>query len=240
MNSRKPVLVAAVLALVATLFFFSVSAQRENLRTRSALTSVPVERLPQLYPVPAFELIDSQGEAFALDRMANKFWVVDFIFTTCAGPCPVMSSRMVDLYEAFADNPHVNFLSISVNPEYDTPEVLAEYAERYNADTSRWHFVTGEREAIHRLAVEGFKLGSVDEPIMHSTRFVLVDATGFIRGYYEATEDDGSISLTRDLALLLPSSTICCTIRTTFCTITSSTLGSHPTGDAYWMRRVWA
>lgn len=204
MNSRKPLLVGAVLALVGALFLLSVSAQRENLRIRSVFESGNLDRLPKLYPLPSFDLIDSHGEKFTGEKLAGSFWVVDFIFTTCAGPCPMMSSRMADLYEAFADNEKVQFLSISVNPEYDTPDVLTSYAARYGADTSRWHFVTGERDAIHRLAVEGFKLGSVEEPIMHSTRFALIDDTGYVRGYYDATDSDGSLELTRDLASLLP------------------------------------
>lgn len=205
MNSRKPVLVAAVLGVVGTMFLLSVSAQREMRRGLDLPPALGVdERLPKLYSLPTFELTDSNGEPFTQEDLAGRFWVADFIFTTCAGPCPIMSSRMADLARAFADNPAVHFLSISVNPETDTPEVLREYAHRYQADTSRWHFVTGDREAIHTLAVDGFKLGSVDEPIMHSTRFVLVDTEGYVRGYYESTEPEGSIELTRDLASLLP------------------------------------
>jgi protein SCO1/2 len=187
------------------MFLLSVSAQRDR---RGGVvfpeSYLAEQRLPKLYPLPAFELIDASGEPFTQESLAGRFWVADFIFTTCAGPCPVMSSRMADLAEAFADNPAVQFLSISVNPETDTPEVLREYADRYQADTSRWHFVTGDRNVIHSLAVEGFKLGSVDEPIMHSTRFVLVDDEGYVRGYYESSEPEGSLELTRDLTSLLP------------------------------------
>ena len=202
MNSRKYVLVLFVAILVGTLFILSVSANLENRRDMPRFGESPSNELPQLYPLPEFSLIDSNGEIFDRDAMLGKYWVADFIFTSCGGPCPIMSGRMADLHRTFADNPKINFLSISVNPEVDTPEVLKAYAKRFNADTSRWYFLTGDGKAIHELAVHGFKLGSLDDPIIHSDRLVLVDDVGMVRGYYSGTDAEGSLELTRHLTLL--------------------------------------
>jgi protein SCO1/2 len=96
----------------------------------------------------------------------------------------------------------VEFVSITVDPERDTPEVLTEYAERFGADTGRWHFLTGALPYIHDVAVTGFKVGSMDDPLIHSERLILVGREGVIRGYYDGTEADSVLELSRDIAIL--------------------------------------
>ena len=141
--------------------------------------------IPELYPVPDFALFDSREEVITLDDYADTVWVANFFFTACAGPCPTMIAHMATLQETFPPGSGVKFASYSVDPETDTPERLAAYAERYKANTVQWHFLTGPMEEINMLAYEGFKLGSVDEPVFHSTKFVLVDQKGVIRGYFD-------------------------------------------------------
>jgi protein SCO1/2 len=113
-----------------------------------------------------------------------------------------MSSQFTELQSRFANSLDLNLLSISVNPDYDTPEILNEYGKRYGADYDKWHFLTGEKEAIHKLAVDGFKVGSVEDPIFHSTRFILLDGQARIRGYYISSELEEMQQLWRDVELL--------------------------------------
>lgn len=149
------------------------------------------EGLPEYGPVPAFELTDQNGQPFTLDFLKGRPWIADFIFTSCAGTCPQMTERMAALQRRLPGELH--FVSISVDPQRDTPPVLAEYASRYGADPVRWHFLTGSAEEIPRLVSQGFRLSYAEgtdpaEPIVHSVRFVLVDPAGSIRGYYDSTD----------------------------------------------------
>ncbi len=163
--------------------------------------------LPVLGEVPEFALTDTSGKNFTLANLKGSVWVADFIFTTCGSICPVMTRHMSAVYQAYNNNPKTQFVSISVNPEYDTPEVFAKYAARYKADTRKWHFLTGDRKAISDLAVNGFKLGSVAEPVFHSSYFVLVDRNGRIRGYYDGLKPQNIQKLLRDILVCLKEKT---------------------------------
>ena len=160
------------------------------------------DELPILGELIDFRLTDQNGDEFGKEDLYGKVWVADFIFTTCAGPCPVMTGQFAELQSRFANASDLNLLSVSVNPEYDTPEILREYGERYGADYDKWHFLTGDKEAIHKLAVDGFKVGSVEDPIVHSTRFILLDGKARIRGYYISSELEEMQQLWRDAELL--------------------------------------
>lgn len=162
---------------------------------------------PILGEVPDFELTNRDGRGIRRADLAGAPWVADFIFTRCGASCPMMTLRMAKLEKALPDV-GVRFVSFSVDPEYDTPPVLQEYAESFGAP-GRWLFLTGDKTAIHRLSKEGFKLAvddgapvSQDEPILHSTRFVLVDGEGHIRGYYEAFDEEAVGKLLRELEAL--------------------------------------
>lgn len=145
--------------------------------------------------VPAFSLTDQHGKSFGSRDLDGKPWVANFVFTRCPSVCPLLSAKFKKLQGKLADMPDVQFVSFSVDPEHDTPEVLAAYAERYQAD-ARWHFLTGSLEAIEQTVVQGFKIHlgkpqpSENDPslieIMHGEHFVLIDAKGAIRGYYRA------------------------------------------------------
>lgn len=158
---------------------------------RAAQPPVLEESLQELYPVPAFALTDQNGNAFGLEDLEDKVWVAKFFFTSCSGPCPIMSANMADIYTQFAEEESVHFVSVTVDPATDTPERLAEYAAVYDANPERWHFLTGDLDIISDLALEGFKLGSPDNPVHHADRMILVDRNGMIRGYYAGTEEEG-------------------------------------------------
>lgn len=148
--------------------------------------------LPDYSAVPDFNLTERSGRQFTRQDLDGQVWVADFIFTRCAGICPVMSANMRKLQDKLPKE--IRLISFSVDPYNDTPEVLREYANRYGADPERWLFLTGDPKTIQDLSVGGFKLaldptgGTEAEPITHSSRFVLVDQAGHIRGYY-GTED---------------------------------------------------
>ena len=162
--------------------------------------------LPMLGQAPVFSLTDSTGETFtSTARLANRIWVADFFFSTCPGPCPKMAESMKLLHQRFADRPdEVSLVNISVDPENDTPGKLKIYAGKLGADIERWHFLTGPSEEIGRLVDrDGFMLASAENIINHSTRFVLVDRHGLIRGFYEGTEAAAVDLLARDIEQLL-------------------------------------
>ena len=152
------------------------------------------------YDVPGFELTDQRGQAFGSAQLLGHVWVADFVFTNCEATCPRMSSRMRALQKA--TDPSVRLVSFSVDPDRDTPPVLAAYAEKYSADPSRWTFLTGSKDVLNMLDRDTFKLGTVGTEIEHSTRFALVDRKGRIRGYYGIAEGNPVDKISHDIALL--------------------------------------
>jgi protein SCO1 len=145
--------------------------------------------LPVLGTAPPFQLTAQDGQTFSSSSLAGRVWVADFIYTNCAGPCPMMSSRMARIQSETAVSPSVTLVSFTVDPARDTPPVLAEYAKHFKADPRRWHFLTGAPERLNALGATGFRLNSVDGSLEHSTRFVLVDQRGQIRGFFAYTEE---------------------------------------------------
>ena len=168
--------------------------------------------LEPLGTLPAFDLIERRQAPLRLDDLRGKVWVADFMYTSCVEMCPLQSAEMARLQTAFADHADLRLVSISVDPEHDTPAVLTAYAENFRADPERWLFATGEPDAVARLAQEGFRLSAAsyvsgedgkDYAFIHSNRFVLVDRQGRIRGYYRSTDPDDLARLRRDLTVLL-------------------------------------
>ena len=163
--------------------------------------------LPVYGDVPAFTLVDQQGQAVSRDMLRGSVWVADFIFTRCAGQCPMMAAQMAQLAAQLPPRSGVRLVSFTVDPVWDTPEALARYAQAYPS-ASAWSFLTGEEATIRRLCREGFHLafseqGTDAEPITHSTRLVLVDRQGRIRGSYDATDEAAMHQLGRDLRRVL-------------------------------------
>ncbi len=151
---------------------------------------------PVLGALPDFRLTAHDGRPFTRDGERGRPFVADFIFTTCGGICPAMTARMAQLQHRLPEG--VAIASFSVDPEHDTPEVLARYGRDFQAGP-RWRFVTGERDALYRLATEGFKLAAMevppgerqpggDGPFVHSSKFVLVDGQARVRGYYDSED----------------------------------------------------
>jgi protein SCO1 len=162
----------------------------------------PRTPLPVLGDVPPFQLTSQTGETFERRALDGHVWVADFIFTSCPGPCPRMSSQMHEIQSATADMPDVKLVSFTVDPAHDTPAVLAAYGKHFLAQPGRWYFLTGAQNRLDAIGRAGFKLNPVDGSLDHSTRFVLVDRAARIRSYYASSDDDFPGRLLRDLRQL--------------------------------------
>lgn len=165
-------------------------------------------RPSEMGSLPDFTLVSQDGVPISGEDLRGKVWVVDFIFTRCSGPCPMMTSRMAQLQMDLSrrgDWGEIRLVSISVDPQHDTPSVLRQYARLAHADTSQWLFLTGRRTQVWDLIKHGFRLPVYDNPddasmpIAHSQKFVLIDRQGRIRGYYDATPEDTRHQLLNDL-----------------------------------------
>jgi cytochrome oxidase Cu insertion factor (SCO1/SenC/PrrC family) len=188
----------AIPLVIAGLLLLLRQAEVKQLRNRSIIS---------YGKVPQFQLTNQEGQPFGLSELKGKIWITDFIFTMCPGPCPMISSRMSELQKPL-ENTDVHLVSVSVDPEHDTPTVLRGYAEKLRAQPHRWDFLTGSKSAIYDLSRNGFKLaiddGSAENGTpVHSTRVVLVDRRGVIRGYYDATAPDAVTKLLADTNHLL-------------------------------------
>lgn len=156
-----------------------------------------------------FSLTSQENKPVSLSDLKGHVWIANFIFTRCMGPCPVMSSHMSQLKTEFTD-PALRFVSFSVDPEFDTPKVLSDYAKSYKAD-SRWLFLTGESKKVYNLILESFKLAveqntdpniPAGERINHSLHFVLVDKEGHVRGYYNGSDAHAMAQLRENIKKL--------------------------------------
>jgi protein SCO1/2 len=168
-----------------------------------ALSGCLTSGLPSFTGVPPFTLTAQDGRQFrSTETLKDKVWVADFFFTTCNGPCPRMSGQMKVLQDLTQSTPDVQLVSFTVDPAHDTPEVLAAYAKRFRADPARWHFLTGPPAALQTLSMDVFQLGDIGVKLDHSTRFLLIDRKGRLRGYYDTTDATTIPQIVEDIAKL--------------------------------------
>ena len=143
-------------------------------------------------------------------QLRGKIWIADFIYTSCVDTCPLETAMMAKLQEEYAHKADIQLVSFSVDPERDTPQALSVYADKYQADPQRWFFLTGQRDRIVHLVQDGFHLAVAvilndadpSGTIPHSSRFVLVDKQGRIRGYYDSRELEAFVRLKNDIDAL--------------------------------------
>lgn len=185
-----------LLAVVVALFFAA--------RARAAGAPPPV-----LSTLPAFTLTDHAGAPFGSEALRGRPWVANFVFTRCPTVCPALSGHMAELQSRTADQPEVRLVSFSVDPGFDTPAVLAGYAERVGAGP-RWRFLTGAYDDVRRAVEDGLKIamgttgaGPIDPAdVFHGTHFVLVDGQGRVRGYHDVSRPEQVERLLADLRLI--------------------------------------
>ena len=164
--------------------------------------SVRTGTLPVIGQVTDFHLTNQSGVAIGAGDLRGRIWVGDIIFTRCPGPCVRMTTTLRALQDRLAGLPDVALFSLTADPEFDSPEVLARYARRFGADTNRWQFLTGSKAEIYRLATRDLLLVVADNAtnnsappedlFLHSTRLVLLDAEGRLRAAFDG-EDTNSV-----------------------------------------------
>ncbi|MBI3194551.1 MAG: SCO family protein [Ignavibacteriae bacterium] len=194
MNTKHIILLSAVVVVGV------VSASIKLFNT----TTDTNPQMPNIGTVPEFSLLTQDSVEFTNNDLSGQITIADFIFTSCSGPCPLMSSKMEELQEQLPEA-KIKLLSFSVDPEYDTPSILKEYGHKFNAKQDKWIFLTGERKAIYSLARYGFKLTVEDEEyaILHSTKFILIDDKAIIRGYYDYEDSTAMLRLINETRNLL-------------------------------------
>ncbi len=205
-TSRRFRPIAAVLAIVVLSAASAVGCSRSGAQSTAARSGLPV-----LATVPEFVLVNEQGRSTGLTELHGAVWIADFIFTRCAGTCPMITHRMSELAKQSAATPawrDVKFVSFSVDPDFDRPDVLRAYGKANDANPSQWTFLTGTPGVMRDLVRNGFKLPVEDQddktmPILHSEKFVIVDRLGRVRGAYDALEDAGLRDLRRELTALV-------------------------------------
>lgn len=170
---RHAALAVLALALVAFGSVLTARWMREAGSPSAAIAGAPAPSLDDFGRVPGFRLIERSGRTVSAADLTGRIWVANFIYTRCTDTCPMQTARMAKLQEAFAPERDVRFLSISVDPEYDTPAILRAYAKKFGADAERWLFLTGDKGAIYTLVRRGFHL-AVEE----STRLVTMPTHG--------------------------------------------------------------
>jgi cytochrome oxidase Cu insertion factor (SCO1/SenC/PrrC family) len=156
--------------------------------------------LPVIDQVADFTLTNQAGNATTLAGLSNRVWIADIIFTRCAGSCPVMSTEMKSLQDALPPTSQARLVTLTTDPDFDTPSMLKRYGEHYNADFQRWTFLTGSKKELAGLATASLKLGSTPVPpqdrtnsvdlFVHSTIFVVVDKQARLRGSFQ-TQGEG-------------------------------------------------
>jgi protein SCO1 len=158
--------------------------------------------------LPAFGLVDQDGAFLTHRDLAGRVWIVDFIFTRCQATCPLLTERLDRVSRRLASSRGVWKASITVDPSFDTPEILRQYAKSRGIADPTWRFLTGPADEIAALLRDGFMVAvgaapeNEREPILHSARFVLVDRLGRIRGSYNSLDDEALERLVRDAAAL--------------------------------------
>ena len=176
------------------------------------------ELLLTLQEVPPFDFINQDNEGVTNEFYKGKVYVVEFFFSSCTTICPIMNRNMLQVSQEFANQENFGIASISIDPSFDTPKVLKEYATTYNATHPNWNFLTGNQQIIHKLSNEGFKLFAAQDKddidgFSHSGLFALIDQNGVVRSrkdthgnplfYYNGLEQEGIDMLIQDIKKLL-------------------------------------
>jgi protein SCO1/2 len=174
--------------------------------------------LAEIGDVPQFSFTNQHGETISNADYKGKVYIAEFFFTTCPSICPIMNRNMVKIQNEFYGNPNLGIASFSIDPEFDTPEILTKYAESYEITSPNWHLLTGDKKEIYELANGGFNLyvgenSEVDGGFEHSGYFALIDQEGKIRSrydkhgnpiiYYDGLEAEGIRMLIEDIEQLL-------------------------------------
>ncbi len=219
----RKVLWGLLVIALAALAGFTARSWQAGTRVQGGWEEKHLEGLQVYKTAPDFSLVERSGRNVTLGDLKGKVWVVLFFYTDCRDICPLIVPQMGLLHLEYKSDPEfrkdVLFVSITVDPERDTPQILRKFAERFSADPELWLFLTGDKSTIYRLAKDGFKVGiseqenppevkektGEEKEIFHSSRLILVDRKARIRGYYSGIDAEAMVRLRRDLKKLLRS-----------------------------------
>ncbi|CAN5420288.1 SCO family protein [soil metagenome] len=204
-NNLQQATINLVLLLAIGLWLFGCTPKREALPIFGQRT---VEGSDTIYhKIAPFQFVDQDSTIITNADFKDKIYVADFFFTTCRTICPIMKAQMVRVYEATKEMPDVLILSHTIDPEYDTVALLHNFAERLGAESKRWHFVTGVKDSIYKIAQTSYFATAMEdkaEPdgFIHSGAFLLIDKKGRIRGKYDGTVEEDVNRLIADIKRL--------------------------------------
>ena len=187
---NKPFLVLVI--LINVVIFFILHAEKSTLRVRYPKNEGGLPVLAQHSP---FTLTRENGSEFSSKELEGKPWLASFIFTSCPNQCPMMIGKLSSFQKILPKD--LEIVSVSVDPLHDSPDVLKSFSQKYGADLSRWVFLTGDNKVISNLMSE-LKLGGNESPSMHSLRFVLIDGTQRVRGYYDSEDTNSMKKMLQD------------------------------------------
>ena len=176
------------------------------------------DKLVTIGPAPKFELVNQDNKNISNETFKGKVYVLEFFFSTCPSICPKMNLSMRSIEDKFFGNPNFGIVSITINPENDTPKVLKSHRELLGVKSSNWHFLTGDKNYILDLSNKGFNIyagenSKVSGGFEHSGLFALIDKNGNIRCrkdkfgnpilYYDGLDKHGVWDIKQDIAILL-------------------------------------
>lgn len=219
-SSLKKIIILVIILMVPGFLYYLLQDKGKN-RYRPLSIYGPKElsgtyhtkrgkRIPDTvyHQIRDFKLIDQKEQGFDFPLDSNKIVVFNFFFTRCPNSCSEMNSRMQFLAEEYAGNRMLRFASITVDPEFDTPDVLNAYSSKFHAVPEKWYFLTGNKGLIHDIARKDFLLDAYTskpspEGIIHSPLLVLVDPHRRIRGFYDSGNKDQMNKLNDEIKVLI-------------------------------------
>ncbi|HEX6892730.1 MAG TPA: SCO family protein [Chryseolinea sp.] len=159
------------------------------------------------HTIANFRFIDQDSNEVTNDTYKGKIYIADFFFTSCRTICPIMKTQMLRVYDSIKNDPDVMLLSHTIDPEYDTVGLLHDYAERLGVESDKWHFVTGNKDEIYKLAQTSYFSTALEDKseadgFIHSGAFLLIDKDRRIRGKYDGTKEDDVNRLLGDIQRL--------------------------------------
>jgi len=210
MNKLKTIkynMFSSRLFLIPLISFLIFSCSKEKKLKYYGRHDVVAEGDTNYYTIPNFEFLNQDSIPVNQKELSQYIYVADFFFTTCPSICPIMAQKLLKVHEQWKDDPRFKIVSHTLDPKYDTPSKLKEYASNLNIKTDQWMFLWGSKEKIYEIA-ENYYIPAVEDEnvqggINHSGKLVLIDRKGRVRGFYEGTKDYGIIELMKDIPLLL-------------------------------------
>lgn len=204
MKNRSSYILVVLLAIV----FASCNEQKEE-KKLPIMGRTEIEGTDTIHHTIAdFKFVDQDSNWVSTETFKDKIYVADFFFTSCPTICPVMKAQMLRVYDSIQNKPDVLILSHTIDPKHDTVAVLKEFADRLGVESSKWHFVTGEKDDIYKLGQTSYMVSASEDPTepggyIHSGAFILVDKQRRVRGLYDGTKPDQVDRLINDIDVLL-------------------------------------